>query len=54
MRYFHKMRRTGFKKHDLPYYCYDEDRDFIEELANRIRREPATRFLIPGYYLIDE
>lgn len=54
MRYFHKMRRTGFKKYDLPYYCYEEGNDFISELAERVRRGPTTHFIIPGYYLINE
>lgn len=48
------MRRTGFKKHELPYYCYEEDKDFVNELAARVTRGTTTRFVIPGYVIIEE
>jgi hypothetical protein len=55
MRVFHKARRTGFKKHQLPYYCYDESKDLILDLASLIRTSPnKTVFNLPGILLIDE
>lgn len=54
MRYFHKMRRTGFVKRDLPYYCYDESKDFLIDLSEQITSGSTTIFHIPAFKLVNE
>src|ERR1044072_1068197 len=42
MKFFHKMRRTGFKKEDLTYYCYEQGKDFLQGLTEKIVSDLLT------------
>jgi len=48
------MRRTGFKLGDQPYYCYDETKDYLTELAEQVRRQKEDLVVLPGIVLIEE